>query len=161
MFSKYIAAGALALSLTAAPAFAQDVDTTAVSTSVEAAQSAGLAETITSAEALTVFVPTNDALAAAPQDKLTEITGNADMLKSVISYYAIPQAVSAQQAMDMTKDGEVEVETLGGGKLTLMTQDGKVMIKGAGGGTATVTQPDVKVGNVTLHIIDATVLPSM
>ena len=161
MFSKYLAAGALALSLTAAPALAQDVDTAQVSTSVEAAQSAGLAETITSAEAVTVFVPTNDALAALPQDQLSGVTGDAEKLKSVISYHAIPQAVSAQQAMDMTKDGEVEVETLGGGKLTLMTQDGKVMIKGAGGGTATVVTPDVKVGNVTLHIIDGAILPSM
>ena len=160
MFSKYLAAGALALSLTAAPAFAQDVDTSAVSTSVEAAQAAGLAETITGADALTVFVPTNEALSALPQDALAGVTGDADKLKSVISYYAIPQAVSAAQAAEMTANGEVEVDTLGGGKLTLMSQDGKVMIKGAGGGTATVVTPDVQVGNVTLHIIDGAVLPA-
>lgn len=159
MFSKILAAGALALTVSTASVHAQEVDITTLSASVQAAQTAGLADTITSAEALTVFVPTNEAIGALPKDALADVTGDAEKLKSVISYHAIPQAVSAEQAMEMTKDGETTVKTLAGTELTLMSSDGKVMIKGAGGGTATVTQPDVKVGNVTIHVIDGAILP--
>ena len=159
MLKSLLAASALSLAFVVAPAAAQDQDLSAVSMSVDAANSAGLAETLTSGEAYTVFVPTNDALNALPQDALGGITGDADKLKSVITYYAIPGNVMAADAAAMTE--ATQVKTLNGDELTVQAVDGKVTITGSGGGTATVVQPDIKIGNVVLHVIDGAPLPKM
>ena len=156
MLKSLLAASALSLAFVVAPAGAQDMS--AVSMSVDAATSAGLAETLTSGEAYTVFVPTNDALNALPKDALGGITGDADKLKSVITYYAIPGNVMAADAAAMTE--ATKVKTLNGAELTIQAVDGKVTITGSGGGTATVVQPDIKVGNVILHVVDGAPLPA-
>ena len=159
MLKSLLAASALSVAFAFAPAQAQDADLSAVSMSVDAATSAGLAETLTSGEAYTVFVPTNDALGAVPQDALSGITGDAEKLKSVITYYAIPGNVMAADAAAMTE--ATKVKTLNGDELTIQAVDGKVTLTGSGGGTATVVTPDIKVGNVVLHVIDGAPLPAM
>ena len=156
MLKSLLAASALSLAFVLTPAKAQDMS--AVSMSVDAATSAGLAETLTSGEAYTVFVPTNEALQALPQDALGGVTGDAERLKSVITYYAIPGNVMAADAAAMTE--ATKVTTLNGQELTIQAVDGKVTITGAGGGTATVVQPDIKVGNVILHVVDGAPLPA-
>ena len=80
-------------------------------------------------------------------------------LQSVIQYYAIPGNVMAADAAAMTE--ATQVKTLSGEELTIQAVDGKVTITGAGGGTGTVIAPDVKVGNVVLHVIDGAPLPAM
>lgn len=156
-----LGASAFALALIAAPALAQDPDLSAVSEAVSAAQNAGLADTITGTDELTIFVPTNDALSSAPSDALSGVTGDQEMLTKVIQYYVIPGSVSAEEATQLAENGggEVEVTTLGGENITIMASDGKVMIKGNTGATATVTMPDIKIGNATLHVVDGLVLP--
>ena len=156
--------GATALAATfalAAPALAQDPDLSAVSTAVDAANSAGLAETISSSEGLTVFVPTNDALSAVPADALSAVTGDTEQLTKVITYYAVPGKLMAADVISQAEsnDGMVEVETLNGAMLKIMVQDGNVMIEGQTGATATVVTPDITVGNVVLHVVDGAVLP--
>ena len=157
MMKSLLAASALSLAFAFAPAQAQDMS--AVSMSVDAATKAGLAETLTSGEAYTVFVPTNEALGGVPKDALDGIMADEEKLKSVITYYAIPGNVMAADAAAMTE--ATKVKTLNGDELTIQAVDGKVTITGSGGGTATVVQPDMKVGNVVLHVIDGAPLPAM
>ena len=159
MLKSLLAASALSVALFAAPAFAQDADLSGVSMAVEQAQAAGLADAITGGEALTVFVPTNDALQAAPADALKGIMDDQSKLASVIQYYAIPGNVMAADAAAMTE--ATKVKTLNGEELTIQAVDGKVTLTGSGGGTATVVTPDIKVGNVVLHVIDGAPLPAM
>ena len=160
MFRTLATTTAFAFALGGA-AFAQDPDLSAVSQAVDAANSAGLAEQITSAEGLTVFVPTNDALSAVPTDALSAVTGDQEQLTKVITYYAVPGKLMAADVVSQAEanDGMLEVETLNGAMLKIMVEGGNVMIEGQTGATATVTTPDIEVGNVVLHVIDGAVLP--
>ena len=158
--TKFLIAAASAALLTTV-AFAQEPDLSGVSTAVGAAETAGLGNTIASTEGLTVFVPSNDAFAAGPQDAISELTANPEELSNVITYYAVSGKLMASDVMSQAEqnDGMVEVETLNGATLTVMVQDGNVMIKGGTGATATVVTPDIEIGNVVVHVVDGLVLP--
>ena len=156
---KIITAGVFALTLSASAfAMKHEMNAEQISLATGAAQAAGIVETLTSGGPVTVFVPTNEALEAVPVDKLEAIRGDLDTLKKVISYYAVSGAVSAEQAMEMTKDGAASVKSLGGNELKLEQKDGKLMLTGALG-TATVVGTDMKLDNVTVHFIDGALLP--
>ena len=144
----------------AVPAFAQDVPEE-IGQSVDAAETAGVVETLTSGGEYTVFVPTNDALAAAPQDALTELTGNSEELASVIQGYAVEGTVMAADVMSMAEEagGSTSVTSLGGGTLMIMVEDDTVMVGPSEETMATVVTPDLQLGNVTIHVIDTAFLP--
>ena len=144
----------------AAPALAQDVPEE-ISGAVEAAESAGVVETLTSGDPVTVFVPTNDALEAAPQDALSDLVADQERLAEVIQGYAVSGTVMASDAMTMASDagGSTTVETLGGGMLTIMAEGDSVMVGPSEDAMATVVTPDLSLGNVTIHVIDTAFLP--
>ena len=161
MLTKLAPAFAITASLgLAAPAFAQDVPEE-ISSAVEAAETAGVIETLTSGEPVTVFVPTNDAIAAAPEDALAEVTGDPEALASLIQGYAVSGTVMASDAISMAQDagGETTVDTLGGSTLTI-SSDGEQVMVGTGDTMATVVTPDLTLGNVTIHVIDTAFLPA-
>ena len=159
MLKTLIATTALTLAVAVAPATAMKhaMSEKDISLAVGAAEAAGLADALT-AGPVTVFVPTNEALEALPTDKLEAIRGDLDTLKKTIQAYAISGEVTAEKAMEMTKDDQATVDTLGGTKITLMQKDGKLMLQG-GMGTATVVGTDMKLGNVLVHFIDGAILP--
>lgn len=154
----------------AAPALSQDASPTeaaeaagvSIDTAVEAATTAGLVEVLVSGEPVTVFVPSDDALAGAPEDALAEVVGDPERLAEVIQGYAVPGTVLAADAIALATDagGEVMVDTLGGGQLTLMASGDSVMIQGSGETMGTVIVPDLTFGNVTIHIVDGAILPN-
>ena len=153
-------AAALAAAL-AVPALAQDVPE-AIGSAVDAAQSAGVVETLTGGGEFTVFVPTNDAVSATPQDALTELTGDTERLASVIQGYAVEGTVMAADVISMAEEagGSTSVDTLGGGSLTVMVEDGTVMVGPSEDAMATVVTPDLQLGSVTIHVIDTAFLPN-
>ena len=159
MFKTLFATSAVALALVITPAHADGhaMGEKDISLAVGAAQAVGLAYAL-AAGPVTVFVPTNAALEALPTDKLEAIRGDMDTLKKTIQGYAVSGEVTAAQAMEMTKDDQATVDSLGGTPITLMQQDGKLMIEG-GLGTATVIGTDMKLGNVLVHFIDGAILP--
>ena len=161
MLSRFAQTSLLVLATSlAAPALAQDVPEE-ISSSVEAAQTAGVVETLVSGDPVTVFVPTNDALAAAPQDALTDLMGDTERLAEVIQGYAVSGTVMAADAATMATDagGSTTVETLGGGMLTVMAEGDTVMVGPSEDTMATVVTPDLSLGNVTIHVIDTAFLP--
>ena len=145
--------------LIATPALAQEPDLSGVSTAVEAAVTAGLEDAIASTDGMTVFVPTNDAIANGPGEAVAAVTADPEQLSSVITYYAIPGKVMAADAIALAESGPATVTTVNGADLTVMVEDGNVMIQGATGATATVVTPDIEIGNVVVHVIDGLVLP--
>ncbi|TFL19990.1 fasciclin domain-containing protein [Jannaschia formosa] len=153
-----LSAGTLALT---APAFAQDAPPAEISRAVEAAETAGVLETILAGGEVTVFVPTNEALASAPQEVLGEVLGDPERLAAVIQGYAVEgtvMAADAEQAI-LAGEGVFEVESLGGTMLAL-TMDGDVIsVAGAGETVALVVTPDIQFGNVTIHTIGSAILP--
>ena len=153
-----LTAGALAL---AAPAIAQETPPEEISTAVEAAESAGIIETLTSGGEVTVFVPNNGAIEGAPQDALQTVLADPALLTSVIQGYAVEGTVMAADAMQMIEDngGMFEVESLGGSMLSLMMDGESIAISGEGETTAMVVTPDLQFGNITIHVIDGAILP--
>ena len=152
-------AAAAAVAFTA-PAFAQEPDLSGVSSAVDAAVAAGLEDAIASTDGMTVFVPSNDAISAGPQDAIGGLLENPDELSAVITYYAVPGKVMAADAIALAEAGPATVQTVNGADLTIMVEDGNVMIQGATGATATVVTPDIEIGNVVVHVIDGLVLPA-
>ena len=155
--SASLLAAGLAL---ATPALAQDVPEE-IGTAVDAADSAGVVETLVSGGEVTVFVPTNDALSAVPQDALSDLTGDSERLASVIQGYAIEGAVMAADATQLATDagGSTTVDTLGGGTLIVMVEGDTVMVGPSEDAMATVVTPDLQLGNITIHVIDTAFLP--
>ena len=142
-----------------APALAQEPDLSGVSTAVEAATTAGLGDAIASTDGMTVFVPSNDAIAAGPQDAISGLLADPEQLSSVITYYAVPGKVMAADAIALAENGPATVTTVNGADITISVMDGNVMIEGGTGATATVVTPDIEIGNVVVHVIDGLVLP--
>ena len=134
-----------------------------IGTAVGAADSAGVIETLVAGGEVTVFVPTNEAVEAAPQDALSGLLEDTEELAKVIQGYAIEGTVMAADAIALAEgsDGPVEVDTLGGGTLMVMVQDGSVMVGPSEDTMATVVTPDLQIGNITIHVIDTAFMPNM
>lgn len=156
-----IAVPAIAALAFAMPAHAQEPDLSGISTAVDAATTAGLGDAIASTDGMTIFVPTNDAFAAGPQDAITALLSDPEQLSSTITYYAIPSKLMAADVIEQAEanDGMIMPETVNGATLTVKVMDGNVMIEGATGATATVVTPDIEIGNVVVHVVDGLVLP--
>ncbi len=155
MFKRTLIAGTI---LFAGVALAQDLPEQ-IGTAVEAANSSGVVEMLAAGSAVTVFVPTNDAIAAAPQDALDSLLADSEQLASVIRGYAIEGEVMSTDVVAMVADGPAEVTTLGGGTLMVMVDGDNVMVGPSEDNMATVTGVDLQVGNVTIHSIDTAFLP--
>lgn len=144
----------------AVPAFAQETPPAEISSAVAAAESTGVLEALLAGGEVTVFVPTNEALEAAPQDALSELTADPEALGKVIRGYAVEGNVMAADVVEMAADsGMVDVETMSGAMLHVTVEDGAVTLKGKGDTMATVTTPDLQFGSITVHLIDAAILP--
>lgn len=144
----------------AVPAAAQDVPEE-VGTAVDAAASAGVVETLVSGGPVTVFVPTNEAIANTPQDALSDLTGDSERLAEVIQGYAVAGMLKAADAIELAENtgGSTTVDTLGGGTLMVMVEGDTVMVGPSEDSMATVVTPDLELGNVTVHVIDTAFLP--
>jgi len=108
---------------------------------------AGLLETLQGDGPFTVFAPTNDAFAALPEEQLTALQADPDMLARVLTYHVVDGNV---MSADVT-DGMVM--TLEGSDLEATTENG-VMFN-----DATVTEPDLETNNGVVHVIDRVLLP--
>lgn len=159
---KYFAHATLAAAsiAVAAPAFAQEAAPEEISQAVEAAQTTGVLDTLLAGGEVTVFVPTNDALAAAPQDALANLMADQEALANVIQGYAVEGNVMAADAIEMAGEEGTEVTTLGGGTLMIQAMDGNVMVGSGEDSMATVVTPDLQFGTITVHVIDTAFLPS-
>lgn len=159
MMTKTFASAALALGLVGA-AVAQEVPEE-IGTAVSAAESVGIIETLTSGGEVTVFVPSNEALAAVPQDELGPVLADTDLLSSVIQGYAVEGTITAADATALLEenDGSAEVDSLAGTPIGLTLDGDAITVSGAGELTGTVVTPDIQFGNITIHVIDGAFLP--
>jgi uncharacterized surface protein with fasciclin (FAS1) repeats len=114
---------------------------------------AGLADTLNSADALTVFAPTDCAFAAL--DPATLDAAMADptgLLTQVLGFHVIPgDQLSAEELA-----GETELETFTGATLSVEASGDQVTLNG---GQATVVVPDIQTANATVHLIDHVMIP--
>jgi uncharacterized surface protein with fasciclin (FAS1) repeats len=117
-----------------------------LTTLVTAVQAAGLVDTLNSAEALTVFAPTDCAFAAVdPATLEAALADPSGLLTTVLGYHVI----AGEQIASADLSGEYESFT--GEALTV---EGTTVA-----GQAEILVPDIMTANATVHLIDAVMLP--
>jgi uncharacterized surface protein with fasciclin (FAS1) repeats len=136
-------------------ALAQDPVATAasnapeLSTLVTAVEKADLADTLNSAQGITLFAPTNDAFAALPKATLDKALGDPEgLLTTVLTYHVV--------------QGQLTPDQLAGSHKTL--QGGTIQVSGSGqdfkvNGDSSVVCGNVKTANATVYLIDQVLLP--
>lgn len=126
---------------------------------------AGLAQTLSGAEPLTIFAPTDAAFAQVPpvtRDGWMR-PAQKDVLAAVLKYHVVPGKLTAADLAAKIAEG--------GGKAVLKTADGQdltatksgdaILLTSSSGNKATVTQADVGQSNGVVHVVDAVLLPKM
>ncbi|HWD42963.1 MAG TPA: fasciclin domain-containing protein [Actinomycetota bacterium] len=136
-------------------ALAQDPVATAasntpdLSTLVTAVKKAGLADTLNSAQGITVFAPTNDAFSALPKATLDKALGDPDgLLTTVLTYHVVQGQLTPDQLAGSHK-------TLQGGTLEVTGSGEEFTINGNSG----VVCGNIKTANATVYLIDQVLLP--
>jgi len=123
-----------------------------LTTLTAAVTAAGLGDTLNSAEALTVFAPTDCAFAKLdPATLKAALDDPSGLLTTVLGYHVI--AGQKLSAADLAK--ETELETFTGEKLSISDDGGELMV----GGQAKVLVPDIQTKNATVFLIDTVMLP--
>jgi uncharacterized surface protein with fasciclin (FAS1) repeats len=124
-----------------------------LTTLVTAVTEADLVDTLNSAEALTVFAPTDCAFAALdPATLEAALADPTGLLTTVLGFHVI-----AGEQMDAAAlAGETELETFTGEVLTIESDGDTITLNG---GAATVQVPDITTANATVHLIDNVMIP--
>ena len=143
---------ALALTLGAAGAMAQDIVDTAVKagnfkTLVAAVQAAGLVDTLKGPGPFTVFAPTDEAFAKIPKATLDGLLADKAALAKVLTYHVVAGKVMAKDV----KAGKVK--SVQGQEITVTTNMG-VMVD-----QSKVIATDVAASNGVIHAIDTVMMP--
>ena len=142
---------------TAAPTTAAAGDIVAVATSagtfktlLQAAQVAGLVETLQGPGPFTVFAPSDEAFAKLPADTLAALLADPAALKKVLLYHVVSGEVTAAQVVGLTSATTVE-----GSPIAISVKDGAVYLNG----TTKVVATDIDASNGVIHVIDTVLLP--
>ena len=122
----------------------------AFTTLVKIVSDLGLVDTLKSAEALTVFAPSDDAFAKLPAGTLESLTP--DQAKEIVLRHVVTAKVPA------TAVATGPVETIGGEVIDLVkTPEGGVQIN-YNENTQNVVTADVMASNGVIHVIDSVIL---
>lgn len=127
-----------------------------IGTAMDAAVKSGFLGQILSGQPYTIFVPSNAAFEAVPQDTLGEVTEDPDRLTEVIQGYVIDGNVDTDAALAMAREagGEVTVESLEGTPIVIAAEGDELTINGA-----QVVVPNLGYAGIVAHIIDGAFLP--
>lgn len=173
-FLKYLLTGSLLFAIyscnedepmpTIAPNLVQAANSAGLNTLLSAVEVIpGLANALTSAPAITVFAPTNqafsDALTAFGATDLPDLVaklGGVQNLETVLGFHVVPAvAFSGDLAATNT------FTTLSGQSLTVNASGGNVTVVDAAGNTANVVTPNVEIENGVVHVINRVLLPEI
>jgi uncharacterized surface protein with fasciclin (FAS1) repeats len=129
---------------------------------VAAAKAAGLDQTLAGPGPYTVFVPTDQAIGAAPAGTFDSTAANRAQLTGIITNMILPGTVlvaDIDKAIDAGK-GKAPLATMGGGTLTATKEGGNTVITDSAGHKATITGGDQKFTNGVVHPVDSVLMPS-
>ena len=127
-----------------------------------AAKAAGLDQTLAGPGPYTVFVPTDEAVAAAPEGTFDTSPGNRAQLTGIITNMILPGTVLVAdigKAIDSGK-GKAPLATMGGGTLTATREGGNLVITDSAGHKATISQGDQQFSNGVVHQVTAVLMPA-
>ena len=120
-----------------------------LTTLTAAIEQAGLAKTLDSAEALTVFAPTDDAFAAIPKKDLNALLADQEALTQVLTHHVV--------------EGQLGPDQVGGEHQTLNGDTVEVTGEGedwtVGDEMSAVVCGNVPTANATLYVVDTVLMP--
>ncbi len=121
------------------------------STLVAAVKAAGLVETLSGKDALTVFAPTNAAFEKLPKGTVEDLLKpeNKQKLIAVLTYHVVPGKVMAADVVKLDK-----AKTVQGQEITIVASKDGVMVD-----KAKVVKADIVAKNGVIHVIDSVILP--
>jgi len=117
-------------------------------TLVAAVTKAGLVDTLNSADALTVFAPTDDAFAKIPSKDLNAVLKDKATLTKILTHHVIAGQLSPDQ-IDGTHDTLAKDQVTVKGDTSGMTVDGAKVLCG-----------NIPTANATVYVIDSVLMPS-
>lgn len=129
-----------------------------VTTVVDLVKQADLVDTLKSAGPFTVFGPNNGAFEAVPEDILSKVAGDNELLRTVLTYHVLPGTYTSADLRAMANSG-TSVKTVQGGMLSFKIMNGNVMIVDATGQEVEIETPDVISSNGVTHVIKNVLLP--
>lgn len=135
-----------------------------LTTLLEAVTTAELATTLTDAEAITVFAPTNtafglalDAYGVSSLSELVAELGGVENLAKVLQFHVVPATAFS---IDLA-EGDQTFNTLAGEEITVNRTGDAVTVTDAGGNTFNVMMADVAIANGVVHVINGVLLPTI
>lgn len=132
-------------------------------TLVAAVKAADLVSTLKSDGPFTVFAPTNEAFAKLPAGTVEGLLKpeNKAQLSKILTYHVVSGNLDAAAVIAAVKsgNGEADITTVSGGKLTVTLEMDKVKLTDESGNSAYVVAADLKGSNGVIHVIDSVVLP--
>lgn len=121
-----------------------------LSTLVTAVTEAGLVDTLNGPGPFTIFAPYNDAFAAIPEDQLSAILADTDLLTSILTLHVVAgESMDLQQLIDAGT-----VDSVNGESLAIEASGDLATVNGAN-----VICGNVQTANATVHIIDTVLTP--
>ena len=119
----------------------------------------GLADTLNSQQAITVFAPYNgafdDVQAAVGEQAFNELLGNQEQLGGLLSYHVVPKRYDADGLVDART-----VTALAGGQITIGGTAEAPTVTDGKGNTATVLCGNIPTDNATVFVIDKVLMPT-
>tara|TARA_B100000378_G_scaffold223886_1_gene187481 strand:- start:153 stop:704 length:552 start_codon:yes stop_codon:yes gene_type:complete len=119
-----------------------------LSTFLQAATSAGVAETLANADGITIFAPINEAFEEL--ERLGDLQNDRERMATLLKRHAVPGAYASADI----PEGETMLETLSGETLTVTSRDGQIMLEGPSGTTARIVEADIAGDNGVVHAIN-------
>ena len=125
-----------------------------LSTLVTAVTKAGLADTLNSAQGITVFAPDNAAFQKIPSATLDSVLANKAELTKILTYHVVSGRLSPDQLAGTHT-------TLEGGTLTVSgSGENFTVTGGTASNTANVICGNVQTANATVYIVDTVMMPA-
>jgi uncharacterized surface protein with fasciclin (FAS1) repeats len=121
-------------------------------TLVAAVTQAGLGDTLNSADAITVFAPTDDAFAKIPKATLDKVLADKATLTRILTHHVIAGKLSPGQLAG-------EHKTLAGDMVDVTGSGAEFMVDNAGG-AASVLCGNIPTANATVYVIDTVLMPA-
>lgn len=119
----------------------------------------GLADTLNSQEAITVYAPSNDAFAEVQQqlgdEAFNALLNDPAQLGALLSYHVVPARYDAAQLVEAGRSTE-----LAGGDVTIGGTATAPTLTSSGGTEATVLCGNIPTANATVFVIDKVLMPS-
>ena len=120
-------------------------------TFLKALDAANMTNVLKTNKNLTVFAPTDAAVAALPAGELDRLMKSPAELQKLLTYHVINAPVASAKI----KGAKGGVKTVAGPELVLDGSGASLLAN-----TATITQTDVMATNGTLHVVDQVLMPS-